>query len=179
MNHEYDPDQNFHDDEEGDGEELDASSVEGLVWQLLLLINPGDEETAMQQFAQVREAGMGEDAQATLLAIRDAIDWRSGFHVAADEPRQLIDAVEELVSRYHLAIDWGGDADDDDFIESQDVPSLLSVAADEIAPHNYKLWTWQTEGTAYAGWMTTQADGEPMLQVAHALGIDVRPAADA
>ncbi|WP_250624284.1 DUF6630 family protein [Pinirhizobacter soli] len=179
MNHEYDPDQNFHDDEDGDGEELDASSVEGLVWQLLLLINPGDEDTAMQQFAQVREAGMGEDAEATLLAIRDAIDWRSGFHVAADEPRQLIDAVEELVSRYHLTIDWGGDADDDDFIEGQDVPSLLSVAADEIAPHNYKLWTWQTVSGAYAGWMTAQADGEPMLQVAHALGIDVRPAADA
>jgi hypothetical protein len=179
MTHEFDPDQNFHDEDDGDEDELDASSVEGLVWQLLQLINPGDEDTAMQQFAQAREAGLGEDAEAILPVIRDVIDWRSGFHVAADEPRQLIDAIEELVSRYHLAIDWGGDADDDDFIEGQDIPSLLSLAADEIAPHNYTLWTWQTESGAYAGWMTAQADGEPMLQVAHALGIDVRPAADA
>ena len=29
---------------------------EALVWQLLLLINPGDEETALQQFAAYQEA---------------------------------------------------------------------------------------------------------------------------
>ena len=34
----------------------EEDSLEARVWQLLLLINPGDEETALQQFTDYREA---------------------------------------------------------------------------------------------------------------------------
>ena len=68
--HEFDPDDNFRhafDDED----DMDLDDTEALVWNLLVLINPGDEETAlrrdddgMQQLAAVMgvEIRPGSDA---------------------------------------------------------------------------------------------------------------------
>ena len=53
--HEFDPDDNFRhafDDED----DMDLDDTEALVWNLLVLINPGDEETALRQFAAYRDA---------------------------------------------------------------------------------------------------------------------------
>ena len=44
----------FDDDADDNPDEADDDSVEALVWQLLLLINPGDEESALLQFAAYR-----------------------------------------------------------------------------------------------------------------------------
>ena len=59
------------------------------MWQLLLLINPGDEETALQQFAAYREALAegGDDEAEPVWLLKDVIDWRSGFHVDAATTR--------------------------------------------------------------------------------------------
>ena len=40
-------------DSERDFDDIEDDSLEARVWQLLLLINPGDEETALQQFADM------------------------------------------------------------------------------------------------------------------------------
>ena len=51
MNHsddDFDTDHSAHDDDE--------SGLEASVWQLLLLINPGDDDAAFQQFAAYRDA---------------------------------------------------------------------------------------------------------------------------
>lgn len=51
MTHDYDPDDNF-EHAFGDNADIDEEAAnEALVWQLLLLINPGDEDAALQQFA--------------------------------------------------------------------------------------------------------------------------------
>ena len=122
----FDPDTNFHDSFDDDEEEVDLESAEGLAWQLLLLINPGDEDAALHQFAAYRET-MAEDPSAEPIdTIKTVIDWRAGFHVSADEPKLLIEAIDELVSRFGLTIDWGGDADDEDFLDDQD-------AAEQVA----------------------------------------------
>jgi hypothetical protein len=178
--HDFDPDTNFHDSVDGD-EDIDLESTEGLVWQLLLLINPGDEDMALTQFSAYRETVAGSEMsdEAMLGAIKEAIDWRSGFHVEANEPRVLIESINELCIRWNLVIDWGGDPDDDDFLADRDVPSLLNVAFDYLTQFNYTLWTWQTGSDAYAGWMTLSAEDELMRQIAGALNIDVRPASDA
>ena len=166
----YDDDDDF----EPDFDDADDDSVEAKVWQLLLLINPGDEETALQQFAAYRDAvGQGE-ADEPVEVIARVIDWRSGFHVDAHDPRALVQAIDELAARWNLAIDWDGDPDDEEFLEDTDIAALLSIAYDRLAESGYTVWTWETDGDSYAGWITLTRDNEPMRELATALGINLR-----
>ncbi|RCS28876.1 hypothetical protein DEO45_14345 [Rhodanobacter denitrificans] len=168
-------DDDFDDDREVDGED---DSVEAQIWRLLLLINPGDEETALQQFGEYREAvAEGGDAEPVALIAR-VIDWRSGFMVAEDDLRSLVQALDELATRWNLSIDWGGDPDDDDYFDDADAGSLLGIAYDRLAESGYTLWTWETDDDSYAGWITLTRDSEPMRELATALHINLRPGSD-
>lgn len=155
-----------------DGEELDD---EALVWQLLLLINPGDEDTALQQFARYREAREENDGDEPVEAVREAIDWISGFYVDWKDTPSFVDAIDQLAARWNLRIDWGvEDPSDEDFLDRVDVPELMSVAYDRLREHGYTLWNYDTGGDAYAGWIALRRDDENMKAVASALGIDVQ-----
>ena len=164
------------DDEFGPGDDDGGGSTEALIWQLLLLINPGDEETALQQFAAYREAAEQPDAAALepMARVDRVIDWRSGFQVDAHDPRALVQAIDELSARWNLAVDWGGEVDDEEFFEDTDVPALLATAYDRLAEFGYTVWAWETDGDTYAGWMTLTRDAEPLREVATALGINLR-----
>ncbi|HYG08236.1 MAG TPA: hypothetical protein VD865_17745 [Stenotrophomonas sp.] len=176
---------NSADYEEDEGPIADFDDVDGhaaRVWNLLLLINPGDEETALRQFDAWREALAGEvedpDGDHWLLALAEAIDWTSGFRVAADDVEALVTALDELAGRWNLRIDWGGDLDDEDFADNVDVPTLLGVAYDSLREHGYSLWTWNTGGDGHAGWIALSRDDEAMLALSSLLGIEVRPGSD-
>lgn len=177
LDDDFDTDSDF-----GDAEE---DTVEALVWQLLLLINPGDEETAQAQFEDYREAVAGTDDEADadhgepVEVVGRVIDWRSGFYVGSDDTRSLVQAVDELSARWNLSLDWGGDAGDDEFHADMDVPSLLSTAYDRLAEFGYTLWSWETDDGCYAGWITLTADAEPMRELATALNINLRLASEA
>lgn len=164
----FDPEREFDDVEE--------DSVEARVWQLLLLINPGDEETALQQFTDYREAVAELDADTLepIAVIGRVIDWRSGFIVAADDLRALMQAIDELASRWNLAVDWNGDPDDDGFFDDLDAAELFSIAYDRLAEFGYTLWAWETDDDSHAGWITLTRDGEPLRELATALGINLR-----
>ena len=171
-------------DADGDFDEPEEDTVEALVWQLLLLINPGDEETAQAQFEDYREAvaGTDDDADADtgepVEVVGRVIDWRSGFYVGTDDTRSLVQAIDELSARWNLSLDWGGDASDDEFHEDMDVPSLLSTAYDRLAEFGYTLWSWETDDGSYAGWITMTRDAEPMRELATALNINLRLASE-
>ena len=47
MPHDYDPDDNFGQAFDPDADIDEEAASEALVWQLLLLINPGDEDAAL------------------------------------------------------------------------------------------------------------------------------------
>jgi len=163
-------------DTEHEFDDLDEDSVEAKVWQLLLLINPGDEESALQQFADYREAAaeVDPDELVPIELIGRAIDWRAGFIVDAQDMRALMQAVDELASRFSLSIDWNGDPDDDEFFDDMDSAELFSIAYDRLAEHGYTLWAWETEGDSYAGWMSLSRDAEPLRELASALHINLR-----
>jgi hypothetical protein len=168
-------------DSERDFDDIEDDSLEARVWQLLLLINPGDEETALQQFTDYREAVAEIDADevesiegAPMEIIGRVIDWRSGFIVGARDLRSLVQAIDELSSRWNLSIDWNGDPDDDEFFDDLDAAALFSTAYDRLAEFGYTLWAWETDGDSYAGWMTLTRDGEPLRELATALGINLR-----
>ena len=164
--------QGFDDDDEGMTEADDTP--ESLVWQLLLLINPGDTDLARQQFAAWRDAlDDGDSAPTAVERVARVIDWQSGFHVDADDTRALVQAINELVARWNLRLDWDGDPDEDEFHVAQDVPALLAVAYDRLAEFGYTLWSWETDDGSYAGWITRSAERETMRELATALEINL------
>ena len=172
---EFDPDDNFG-HAFGDEADIDEeAALEAVAWQWLLLVNPGDEDAALQQFAAFREAlaEAGEDAEPTKL-LRDAIDWKAGFFVADDDPQALVDALDELAARFGLRIGWDLD---DDAVDDADVGTLVDTAFDRLREHHYTLWTWETGSGHHGGWITRQRDDEALRLVAGALGFHVRTGA--
>lgn len=183
----FDPDDNFAHGFEAGMDVDEDDTTEALVWQLLLLINPGDEDTALTQFAAYRDAlaeSGGDDDQPVWL-LKDAIDWRSGFFVDAGDRQSLVDSVTELAARWNLRIDWGvEDPTDDEFLAATDVPALMATAYDRLREYHYTLWTWNAAGgvdgdEVHAGWITLSRDDEAMQAVAAALGIELRAGSDA
>ena len=168
-----------HEAEPQDADEVDELSTEALAWQLLLLVNPGDEETALRQFSAYQEAAAtaGDDIEAVWL-LKDAIDWTSGFFVDWKDSETFIDSITELVRRWNLEIDWGGDPSDDEFLEGTDIPALMSTAYDGLRERGYTLWTWDTGSDSFGGWITSSRDDEAMRLVAVALNIELRPGSD-
>ena len=173
---EFDPDDNFAHAFHADAAIDEDAAIEARAWQLLLLINPDDEDAAMQQFAACRDA-LDEGSDPTE-ALREAIDWKSGFYISDDDPAGLIEVLDELAARYSLRIDWGvDDPGDEDFLADAEAAALLATAFDSLREHHYTLWTWETGHEHHAGWMTHQRDDEALPVAAAALGFHVRPGA--
>ncbi|GAB3380325.1 DUF6630 family protein [Lysobacter fragariae] len=173
---EYDPDDNFARSFDPDSAVDEDAEIEALAWQLLLLINPGDEDAAMQQFAACRDAL--DEGVDPVDALRDAIDWKSGFHIAGDDPAGLIEVLDELASRFNLRIDWGvDDPGDEDFLDDVEVPTLIATAFDRLREHHYTVWTYEAGADHHAGWIAQQRDDEAVPMVAGVLGFHVRAGA--
>lgn len=178
------PDDDYDGDDYSDGydSDLDEAGSEALVWQLLLLINPGDEESALQQFADYREAlnEAGGETDEPVWLIKDAIDWKAGYYVDWKDSESFIDSINELAARWNLRIDWGtDDTADPEFLDGTDIPALMATAHDRLREHGYTLWTWNTGADSYAGWIALRRDDEGLQMLATALGIEARPGSDA
>jgi hypothetical protein len=172
---EFDPDDNFANGFDPAADVDDDATIEALAWQLLLLINPGDEDAALQQFTAYQELQADAEDSAPIELLKDVIDWKSGFLVGDDDPATCIDAIAELAARWNLRVEWGvEDPTDDEFLASTDVPSLIAVAFDRLREYGYTLWTWDTGTDATGGWITLTRDDEAMRVIAGGLGIDVR-----
>src|SRR5688572_17841683 len=138
----FDPDDNFAQAFSPETDLDEDAALEAVAWQLLLLINPGAEDAALQQFGAVREAlAEGGDP---LEAIRDAIDWKAGFNIADDDQGGVIEALDELAARFGVRIDWDiDDTSDEDALADTDAPALLQRAGEQLREHHYTLWTWE------------------------------------
>jgi len=170
-----DPEMHEFDDDLADEPE---DTLEARVWQLLLLVNPGDEDTALRHFSawrdvQAETGGMADPVE----TVGEVIDWSAGFRV--EDAATLVQALDELASRWNLSIDWGGDPDDEEFLEAYEIPDLLATAYDRLLERGYTVWTYEASGAAWAGWITRTDEAEPMREVATALGVNLRPACDA
>lgn len=173
---EFDPDDNFSGLEpESDIDE--EAGAEALVWQLLLRINPGDEETALRQFDAYREATVdaGDEEFEPAWVLKDIIDWTSGFQAHEGDAAGFIECITELVARWNIDLDWGvEDPTDDEFLDEASVHDLLRVAHDALRAYGYTLWTWDTGTDTIAGWITLSRDDEAMRLIAPELGITLR-----
>lgn len=177
---EYDPDDNFANAYRpgADVDEDSDADIESVAWQVLLLVNPGDEDEARQQFAAFQDAWAdgGGDGAGVATLLQDVVDWRAGFQVRADDAAGLVQCLDSLAARWNLRIDWGvEDPTDDDALESAELEDLLATAFDRLREHGYTLWVRETDD-GHAGWITQSRDDDAMRVLAPALGIDVRPA---
>lgn len=175
--HEYDPDDNFDHAFHGhDGVDEDAS-LEVVAWQFLLLVNPDDEDAALEQFRAFQQVleNAGDDADPAAL-LREVIDWKAGFCVDEEDAQALMEVVDELVSRWQLRIDWGLDDDSDDTETGgqEDPADLLQSAYTQLRARHYSLWTVETGEHTLAGWIIRERDEETMQLVAAALGMHAR-----
>jgi hypothetical protein len=176
--HEFDPDDNYANGFDPEMEVDEDAGTEALVWQLLLLINPGDEESALQQFGAYQDAtaDAGEDEFEPAWVLKDITDWKSGFQIQDDDAAAFVESIGELVARWNLELDWGvEDPTDEDFLEGASIQHLLHVAYDALRAYGYTLWVWETGTETTAGWIALSRDDEAMRAVAPALGIEVRP----
>lgn len=169
----YEPD----DDSEDDADRVDADTM---VWQLLLLINPGDEESALQQLGDYQElsADLDEESLQAMPFVAQAIDWRAGFQLDENDTSALVQVIDELTARFNLSIDWLGDADEDEFHQQQDAATLFGIAYDRLAEAGYTLWSWEAEPGTVAGWITLTDDSEAMREIATVLQINLRLGCD-
>lgn len=178
MHQDFDPDDNFAQSFRADHDLDDEAALEQVIWQLLLLINPGDEDAAREQFDAWQLAMTAHDGVDPIEQLADAIDWRSGFRVEAQDTRALVESLDELASRWNLRIDWGvEDPTDDGFLDDADGEDLLGTAYDRLREHHYTLWLRDAGHDVFAGWITRSDDNEAMRLIASALGLDVQPAA--
>ena len=173
--HEYDPDDNFDHAFHAQAGLEDEDALEAVAWQFLLLVNPDDEDAALEQFAAFQRAldEAGERADPALL-LRDATDWKAGFNVGEDDAQGLMEALDELASRWRLRIEWPLD---DDAREAPDTSILLHAAFVQLRERSFCLWTVETGEPTLAGWITRERDMEAMQLVAGALGLPARPGA--
>ena len=122
--HEFDPDDQYASGFDAEMEVDEEAGTEALVWQLLLLINPGDEETALRQFGAWQDATADLDDRETEPAwvLKDIIDWTSGFQVHDDDAAAFVESITELVARWNLDLDWGvEDPTDDAFLDDASI----------------------------------------------------------
>ena len=98
------------------------------------------------------------------------MDWKDN--------ESFIDSIAEMVARWNLEVDWGGDQTDEEFLDATDSPALMSTAYDRLRERGYTLWTWDTGSDSYGGWITRSGDDEAMRLVAIALQIELRPGSD-
>jgi hypothetical protein len=180
----FDPDDNFAAAHHAMAEDEGDVTPESLVWQLLLLINPDDEEAALQQFHTWQDAQAAfdpDDPDAPVLdALRDAIDWRAGFTVEAGDAGAFVECITELVGRWNLRVDWGvEDPTDAAFLRDADVSTLIAHAHDKLREHGYTLWTWGVAGhpreEIFSGFITQRHEAEALEFIAPMLGIELRP----
>lgn len=169
----------YEDDLDGFVPEED-DEYEARVWNLLTLINPGDEDTALRQFGGWRELSGGEevDGPELLLQLKDVIDWTSGFHVETGDTETLMDALDQQAARWSVEVDWGGDRDDDEFMASLEASALLGLAYDRLREDGYSLWTWDAGMEASAGFVALRRDDDGMRALSQLLGIELRPGSD-
>jgi hypothetical protein len=177
------PDNSDYFDFEEEVRDFDEDDFEARIWNLLVLINPGDEELALQQFNRWREALLesGEEVEPEsdwLTPLMAAISWQSGFEIERDDPDTLVTVINELSARWNLQLDWGGDLDDDDFATGVDAASLMGTAYDRLREQNYSLWSVDTGNDTSSGWMALNRDDDAMLALCSLLGVEVRPGSD-
>lgn len=151
--------------------ELDAAR------ELLRLINPepalADEQWTSLQALLAEEDNEWEET-GLMWAFKEAVDWTSGFFVDWKDTESFVQAIDTLASLWKVSVDWGTeDALDDDFLEEHDVPALMAIAHASLQAQGMDLWSWDTDGDCYSGFLARTDDAGRVQTQAESLDVQI------
>lgn len=145
--------------------------------RLIALITP-DPAVCEEQIARFREQFKDEEEDIQsgtdlVWLLKDVVDWQSGFFVDWKDTESFIQCLEELSAARDVEIDWQAeDPLDEDFLDSVDVDELLARASDSLESFDLRLWTWDTEGDCYGGWIARKEDSEEIDSIGESLEVE-------
>ncbi|MEJ8849954.1 DUF6630 family protein [Variovorax rhizosphaerae] len=158
---------------------LEPDSIEiAAVEELIVLVNPTG-ESAARQLAAFREAlpalsaDQRNDGDRLIWTLKDIVEWETGFFVDWKDTESFVQCMDVLCAGWNATIDWGEPdaAEDKDFPERVDLPGLLQIAFTALAAQGLTLWSWDTQGDAYGGWIARSASDGKMLDVSSRLEV--------
>nr|WP_319528599.1 hypothetical protein [Pseudomonas laurentiana] len=162
-------------------EYFNASQVQAAE-QLIIAISPSDEcvDRHLQMLRETEldddeaEEAEGEPSQ-LLWIIKDIIDWETGFYVDWNDTESFVECIGELAESRGVTLSFGvEDPLAEEFLDEVDVPELMLRAHAELAAQGLVLWTWDTQGDAYGGWISRPEAAPVMATVAEVLGLEIR-----
>ena len=121
------------------------------------------------------DVGAETEGAALMWALKEAGDWKAVFYVDWNDTASFVQSVDALCELRGVALDWG--CDDplaDEFLNEQDVPALVVRAHEALALHGLILWSWDTEGDCYSGFITHRADEGEVRTISRCLGVEFR-----
>jgi hypothetical protein len=148
---------------------------------LIRLISP-DADTAQAMVAAFQEADpddsdTGAEAEGARLmwSLKEVGDWKIVFFVDWKDTESFVQSIDALCELRGIALDWG--CDDplaDEFLDEQTVPDLITIAHEALAPHGLSLWSWDTEGDCYSGFIAARPDEAAVRVISRSVDVEFR-----
>ena len=111
-----------------------------------------------------------------LWAMKDVVDWESGYFVDWKDTDSFVRCATGIAEQWGATLTFGvADPLDDDFLSRHTVPDLLSRAHTELLTQGFMLWSWDTEGDCYAGWITRSTAAAAVVALSSRFGVRVLP----
>jgi hypothetical protein len=151
------------------------------VCRLIALISP-DAETAQEMLAAFQaadpdasDAGAETEGAALMWSLKEVGDWKIVFYVDWKDTESFVQSIDALCALRGIELDWG--CDDplaDGFLDGRAVPDLIPIAHEGLAPHGLGLWSWDTQGDCYSGFITHRADEAAVRSISRSVGVEFR-----
>ena len=132
---------------------------------------------AHQQLAQFQtelQSHEYEGPEDILWAVKQVVDWRSGYFVDWKDTKSFVECVTGIVDRWGVSLTFGvADPLDEEFLSRNTVPDLMGLAHDELLGKGFMLWSWDTDCDSYSGWITKSTSASAVADIASTLGVQV------
>jgi hypothetical protein len=158
-----------------------GADLQAAVTRLITLISP-DAALAHAMVAafldadpDASDAGATEEGAVLMWSLREVGDWKIVFYVDWKDTESFVQSIDALCELRGIDLDWGCDDPlDGAFLGGQAVPDLIAIAHEALAPHGLALWSWDTEGDCYSGFIAPRADEAAVRAVSRCLGVEFR-----
>ncbi|MGO4333077.1 MULTISPECIES: DUF6630 family protein [unclassified Cupriavidus] len=157
------------------------SETQDAMRELILLVCLHDQEAADRYWIAFRRAlahaGPRCDGHQLLWPLSEALGNGAGFYVEWNDRAALVRSVHMLGERVGVRVDWGvSEPLAPAFLAAHDIPRLMTIAQASMRMAGYRLWCWDTQADAFAGWMIRDSDEARLAGLAARLHLMIDPA---
>ena len=99
--------------------------------------------------------------------IAEIADWKSSFHVDWKDTDSFVECIKKLASAWGINVNLETSSNDE-------VPDLMKKAHQQLQTHGFTLWSWDTGGDCYSGWITRFSSNDTVAHASKVLETEVR-----